>query len=216
MKRTGTLFAGLALVMGSFGVTPLYAQDVSLRSIAPSGTEFLVRLEDTISTRDAKTGNRFQARTLEPLAAADGTVLRAGAVLRGHVDKVETGHKTGHARLWLTFDDVRTPNGWSPLVADVFDIPGVHSVKVDYKRESEIEARTSNRQQQAEAAAAGAFVGAAPGVAEHNGKNAAEGAAAGAATAFMAASGLGQELTLEKDTKLDLVLERPLYLGRID
>jgi len=172
----------------------------------------MVRLEDAISTKDAKGGNRFQARTLEPLIAADGTVLRAGALLRGHVDKVEAAHKTGRARIWLTFDDVKTPNGWSPLVADVFDIPGVHSIKVDYNKESEIEARTSNRQQQAEAAAAGAFVGAAPGVASHNGKDAASGAAVGAAAAFMAASGLGQELILEKDTKLELILERPLYL----
>lgn len=215
MKRTYMLLADIALVLASLGVAPAYARQASSAvtgSRAPSGTEFMVRLEDAISTKDAKGGNRFQARTLEPLIAADGTVLRAGALLRGHVDKVEAAHKTGRARIWLTFDDVKTPNGWSPLVADVFDIPGVHSIKVDYNKESEIEARTSNRQQQAEAAAAGAFVGAAPGVASHNGKDAASGAAVGAAAAFMAASGLGQELILEKDTKLELILERPLYL----
>jgi hypothetical protein len=33
-------------------------------------------------------------------------------------------------------------------------------------------------------------------------------------TAFMVASGMGQELTLEKDTKLELILEKPLYLAR--
>ena len=219
MKHTDIVLAITALALAFLGVTSVDAYQASTAGIgsrAPSGAEFLVRLEDTISTKDAKTGNRFQARTLEPLVAADGTVLRAGALLRGHVDKVEAGRKTGRARIWLTFDDLKTPSGWSPLVADVFDIPGVHSVKVDYNKESEIEARTSNRQQQAEAAAAGAFVGAAPGVAGHSGKDAASGATVGAATAFMAASGLGQELTLEKDTKLELILERPLYLGRAD
>jgi hypothetical protein len=105
-------------------------------------------------------------------------------------------------------------NGRIPLVADVFDVPGVHSLKVDYRREGGIEMRNSSRHQQAEAAAAGAFAGAAPGVIEHSGKDAAMGAAAGAATAFMVASGLGQELTLEKDTKLELILDRPLRLGR--
>jgi hypothetical protein len=219
MKHCSRLLAGTTLFFAALGVAPAHAQQSYSTAGGPtaaSGTEFLARLEDTISTKDAKPGNRFQARTLEPLLAADGTVLRPGALLRGHVDKVEAGHKTGRARIWLTFDDVKTPYGWSPLVADIFDIPGVHSIKVDYKKESEIEARTSTRQQQAEAAAAGAFVGAAPGVAEHKGKDAATGAAEGAATAFMASSGLGQELTLEKDTKLELILEQPLYLGRTE
>ena len=94
------------------------------------------------------------------------------------------------------------------------DVPGVHSVHVVFEREGAIEARTSKRQDQAEAAAAGAFVGAAPGVVAHNGKDAAMGAAAGAVTAFMLSSGLGQELTLEKNTKLELSLDHPLYVGR--
>jgi hypothetical protein len=85
---------------------------------------------------------------------------------------------------------------------------------VDYEREGEIEARTSKHQQEAEAAAAGALVGAASRVAAHSGKDAAMGAAAGAATAFMASSGLGEELTLAKDTKLEIILDRPLYVSR--
>jgi len=179
-----------------------------------AGTRFIIGLQDNLSTANSKSGDRFHGRTLEPLATASGFVLSPGMEVRGHVDKVEAARKTGRARIWLTFDEVRTPAGWSPLVADLVDIPGVHSVKVDYDREGEIEARTSKHQQEAEAAAAGAFVGAAGGVAAHNGKDAAMGAAAGAATAFMAASGLGQELTLAKDTKLEIILDRPLYVNR--
>lgn len=117
--------------------------------------------------------------------------------------------------MWLTFDEIKTHSGWVPLVADLTDIPGVHSVRVDYDREGEIEARTSKRQQEAEAAAAGALAGAAGGVAAHNNKGVAMGAAAGAATGFMIASGLGQEFTLAKDTKLELILDRPLYVGKL-
>jgi hypothetical protein len=40
------------------------------------------------------------------------------------------------------------------------------------------------------------------------------GAAISAATAFMMTSGLGQDLTLLQNMKLELVLERPLHLGR--
>jgi len=200
----------------------LFGQDPAIGRLTPvnapntvsAGTRFVIGLRDNLSTKDAKNGDRFHARTLEPLATSNGAVLLAGLEVRGHIDRVEAARKTGRARLWLTFDEIRTPAGWSPLIADLVDIPGVHSVRVDYDREGEIEARTSKHQQEAEAAAAGAFVGAAPGVAAHNGKDAAMGAAAGAAMAFMASSGLGQELTLSRDTKLEIILDRPLYVSR--
>jgi hypothetical protein len=57
-------------------------------------------------------------------------------------------------------------------------------------------------------------MGAAPGAAKKDGKTAAIGAATGALTAFLVSSGLGQELDLAKGTKLELELERPLYLAR--
>jgi hypothetical protein len=223
MKRTTLLPAMVALLTAILAAgTPVFAQDQptagSTSSAAPnevvSSTRFLIRLQDALSTKDSKAGERFSARTLEPLASADGTTLRPGAEIRGHVDKIEPGHKTGRARMWLTFDDIKTPDGWVPLVAMLTDVPGVHAIRVDFNREGEIEASSSKRQEALEAAAAGAFVGAAPGVASHNGKDAALGAAAGAAAAYMVTSGLGQELTLEKDTKLEVMLERSLYFGR--
>ncbi len=223
MRRISMLPAmAVLLILTLAAALPVSAQDrstaASTASVAPnevtSGTRFLIRLQDTLGTKDAKAGDRFSARTLEPLASADGRVLAAGAEVRGHVNKVEAAHKTGRARMWLTFDDIRTRDGWIPLVAMVDDVPGVHSIRVDYNREGEIEASSSKRQEALEAAAAGALVGAAPGVAGHNGKDAAMGAAAGAVTAFMVESSLGQELTLEKDTKLELILERSIYFGR--
>jgi hypothetical protein len=214
----------LALEVALVTAVPfIYAQDSSagrsvsanaLSAVTP-GTRFLAGLQDTLSTGTAKAGDRFHARTLEPLTISDGTVLAPGLEIRGHVDKVQAAHQAGRARMWLTFDEIKTRSGWVPLVADLTDIPGVHSVRVDYDREGEIEIRTSKRQQEAEAAAAGALAGAAGGVAAHNNRGAAMGAAAGAATGFMAAAGLGQEFTLAKDTKLELILDRALYLGRL-
>jgi hypothetical protein len=186
--------------------------NVNPRAVA-SGTRFLVTLENPLSTKDAKAGAEFQAITLEPLAAIDGTVVRSGTELRGHIDKVDPAHKTGHARLWLTFDDVKTPRGWVPLVAVVDDVPGVHSIRVDEQREGAIEAQSDVRKDAETAALAGAFVGAATGVSSGDAKKAAEGAAIGAVTAYMAASGLGQEVTLEKTTKIELTLERDLPLS---
>lgn len=220
MKHISLLFALAALlVFAPIVVSPTHAQDQSNQgATAPNevipGTRFLIGLDTVLNTGALKAGEPFQARTLEPIRSADGTTLRPGAEIRGHVDKVEAAHKTGRARLWLTFDDIRTPDGWMPVVAMVSDVPGVHSVRVDFDREGEIEARSNKRQEEVEAAAAGAFVGATPGVVSHNTKEAAAGAAAGAATAFMAASGLGQELKLDKNTKIEVMLERSLYFGR--
>jgi hypothetical protein len=215
-------FLAVAASLALLGVRalPAYPQDqaqavpASAPNQVASGTHFLAGLDETLSTSEAKAGDRFMARTLEPLIAADGTVLRPGALIRGHVDRVDAAHAAGRARIWLTFDDIRTPDGELPLVAVVTDIPGVHSVRVDYSKEGAIETQTSKRQEEAQAAAEGALVGAAPGVVAKNKKDAAMGAAAGAATAFMVASGLGQEVTLLKDTKIELVLERPLYFGQ--
>jgi hypothetical protein len=182
--------------------------------IVLAGTRFLAGLGEKLCTKDDKAGKRFVVRTLEPLTTGDGTTLAAGAEIRGHIDKVQPAAKAGRARLWLTFDDIRTASGWKPLVAELIDVPGVHSIRVVYDHEGEIVAASSKRQQEEEAVAAGAIAGAAAGVAARNAKEAAIGAGMGAATAFMMTSGLGQELTVEKDTKLELVLERALALGR--
>jgi hypothetical protein len=222
MKGGSLLFAlGALLVFSLSNTLPALAQDQPTPEPAPSpaaneitaGTRFLAGLEAAVSTKENKNGDRIQLRTLEPLTTAGGTTLRAGVQIRGHIDKILPAHKTGRARMWLTFDEISTPKGWIPIVAVVSDVPGVHSVRVAYDREGEIETRSSKGQQEAEAAAAGAFVGAAPGVAAHDAKDAALGAAAGAATAFMVTSGLGQELTLEKGTKLEVTLERSLFLN---
>jgi hypothetical protein len=181
---------------------------------AARGTRFLISLQTNISTKEDKVGKQFLARTLEPIATAEGATLPAGAQIRGHIDKIQPAGKVGRARLWLTFDEIHAPTGWIPMVADLIDAPGVHSIRVLYDREGEIRATTTKQEDAVFAAAEAAFVGAEPGIAAKNKQDAAMGAAISAATAFMITSGLGQELTLPQYMKLELVLERPLHLGR--
>jgi hypothetical protein len=181
---------------------------------AARGTRFLISLQTAISTKEDKVGRQFLARTLEPITTAEGATLPAGAQVRGHIDKIQPAGKVGRARLWLTFDEIHDSSGWIPLVADLIDAPGVHSIRVLYDREGEIRATNSKQEDAAFAAAEAAFVGAEPGIASKNKQDAAMGAAISAATAFMMTSGLGQELTLPQNMKLELVLERPLHLGR--
>jgi hypothetical protein len=185
----------------------------ALPMAVPTGTRFLVGLDDNLSTKSDKPGQSFRAKTLEPLETPDGTVLPSGAEIRGHISRVEPAGTAGRARLWLTFDDIRTRGGKAPLVAQVVSVPGEMAVKPGESREGEIEARTNYGKREMEAAAAGAAAGAAS-EAKNGKKDAAIGAAIGGTSAFLAASGFGRELDLPKDTKLELELIRPLNLGR--
>ena len=185
----------------------------TVAAAVPNGTHFLVRLGDELSTAKSRVNRKFDARTLEPLETSNGQILPAGAKIHGHISRIEPGGVTGRARLWLTFDDIDTHHGRQPIVAEVSSVPGDYSVRPGESKEGEIGARTSKGTRDLEAAATGAALGAAAGASRGSGKEAAVGAAAGGVAGFMASSGIGQELDLQKGTKLDLVLDRPLYLN---
>ncbi|HUC55433.1 MAG TPA: hypothetical protein VMR90_15385 [Candidatus Cybelea sp.] len=180
-------------------------------AVAP-GTKFLVRLDDELGTKGTQENAKFQVKTLEPLEAGSGIYLPAGAEIHGHVSHVEPAGVAGRAKLWLTFDEIHTRFGDLPIVAEVVDVPGDHSVKSGPRKEGLIEGRSSTQQDAAQAAAAGAAIGAVKGVKDKDKKEAAEGAALAALTAYLMESGRGHELNLPKGAKLELELERALYL----
>ena len=210
--RLKTLTARIALALAApvFLAGPLLAQTTT--ASVPSGTRLLIRLEDKLSTEKNKPGKKFKAKTLEPVQTSDGFILPMGSEIRGHVSRVEPAGLTGRARLWLDFDDVKTSGGRMPLIATVVGVPGEHSVQAESK-EGEIEARTSKGTQELQAAAVGAAIGAATGAVARGGKGAAIGAAVGGAAGFLIASGMGQELVLNKGTKVEIELDRPLYIA---
>jgi hypothetical protein len=179
-----------------------------------NGTHFLVRLDEEMNSGKDKVNKRFEVRTIEPLETSSGYVVPPGARIFGHFSRIEPAGLTGRARLWLTFDDIETRRGTLPIMAEVSSVPGEFSVRAGKSKEGEIEARSSKGTQVLEATAGGAAMGSAAGVAAHNGKAAAVGAAAGGVAAFLASSGFGQEIDLPKGTKLELVLDRPLYLNQ--
>lgn len=176
------------------------------------GTKFLVRLEDELDSKETRQNSKFKVRTLEPLEAGSGIYLPPGVEIQGHVSRVESAGIAGRARIWLTFDDIHTKFGKLPIVAEVVGVPGDHSVKTGKTQEGLIEGRTSTQQAAAEAAAAGAAIGAVKGVKDKDKKEIAEGAATGAIAAYLMESGRGHELDLPKGAKLELELERALYL----
>lgn len=176
------------------------------------GTKFLVSLQDDLSSKGTQENAVFKVKTLEPLEAGSGIYLPSGAEIVGHISRVEPAGVAGRAKLWLTFDEIHTQFGDLPIVAEVASIPGDHSVKPVPDQEGLIQGRSSTQQDAAAAAAAGAALGAVKGVKDKDKKEAAEGAALAAITAYLMESGRGHELNLPKGGKLELELERALYL----
>ena len=180
-------------------------------AVAP-GTRFLVKLEEEMNTKAARQNQEFRVRTLEPLEAGQGIYLPAGALITGHVSRVEPAGLTGRAKIWLTFDEIHTKFGRLPIVADVAGVPGDHSIKPGPAQEGVIEGRSGSQKDAGQAAATGAAVGAMKGVRDKNAKEGAQAAALGALEAYLIEAGRGQELDLPKGAKMELELGRALYL----
>ena len=181
-------------------------------AVAP-GTKFLVELEQDLNSKGTEENSKFRVKTLEPLEAGNGIYLPPGAEVHGHISRIESAGVAGRAKIWLTFDNISTKFGKLPIVAEVTSVPGDHSVKsAGTNQEGLIEGRSSTQQDAAQAAAAGGAMGAVRGVKDKDTKEAAQGAALGALTAYLVESGRGHELNLPKGAKLELELERALYL----
>jgi hypothetical protein len=206
------LFAGTLLI----GRATPYSAALPRKAVevVPNGTHFLVGLDRELGTIGSRVNDTFSAKTLEPLETSRGHILRPGATIRGHISRIDPAGLTGHARLWLTFDDIDTNKGRLPIVAEVSSVPGDFGVRQGDTREGEIEARGNDGAHEAEDVATGAAKGAAAGVFARSAKQAALGAASGAISAFVASSANGRDVDLPEGTKLDLVLDRPLYLTR--
>jgi len=174
----------------------------------PEGTQFLIRLNDKLDTRDLKPGKHFKAKLSEDLIAGNGAVIPRGKTLKGHVSSVEPGL---HARLLLSFDEIDTGRGSMPLIATVLGAPGDHAVK-SVGEEGDLERRGMNKQRTIEAAAVGAGIGAAAGGVAAHGKGAGIGAGSGAAAGVAAALLTDHDLRLEKGTVLEVRLDHPLQI----
>ncbi|HVP51564.1 MAG TPA: hypothetical protein VMT05_05625 [Terriglobales bacterium] len=177
----------------------------------PEGARFIVLLEDKLDTARIDRGKRFKAKLGDDLVAPDGSVIRRGSKIRGHVSDVEQGL---HPRLILSFDQIATQHGWVPLAATVTGVPGEHGLKPETGPEGEIERPGVDKRRAAEAAVVGAGVGTLAGAAAGGGKGAAIGAAAGAGVGLGAGVLSDRNIRLEKGTQLEVQLDRPLIVPR--
>lgn len=184
------------------------APAAAAQSEVPAGTRFVVELRDKLEAKKIKRGKDFEARTLEALRASDGSIISAGAKLKGRVSSVEDN------KVLLRFEQIETSRGRVPIVARVIGVMNEKDVSKKAGEEGEIKASGGRGRSAAIGAAVGAGIGAAVGATQAGQKGAAIGAGTGAAAgALIGAAAGGKDLVLEKGTRLEVELDRPLVFA---
>ncbi|HYT49764.1 MAG TPA: hypothetical protein VEL78_05190 [Pyrinomonadaceae bacterium] len=73
--------------------------------LVPIGTNLKVRLNDTLSSKDSRVGDRFTATVMDPVRFNEGTV-------RGHIRSItKSGRVQGRTTMNLTFDSIELTEG---------------------------------------------------------------------------------------------------------
>jgi hypothetical protein len=161
----------------------------------PAGTNFSVRLIDTIDSETAAPGQMFEATLESPLSFEGDVVVPRGHTVQGHVVEVKSAGKfAGRSELTVALDRLVVGNKTYSLQTDQFHRAG-----------------SSRGKDTATKVGAGAVLGAVLGGIAGGGKGAAIGAAAGGGVGGgVQASGRGQQIVLGSESTLSFTLQAPL------
>ncbi|MEO7672488.1 MAG: hypothetical protein ABIU09_00245 [Pyrinomonadaceae bacterium] len=115
------IFAGAADISAQVRKRPVIKKKVTTirRPVAPklftvqSGKKIRVRMNDTISSKTARVGDRFTVTVTEPVYSTGGViVIPTGSELVGRIDAVKAARKGGNVgELDASFVQVVLPNG---------------------------------------------------------------------------------------------------------
>src|SRR5581483_1612640 len=114
--------------------------------LVPAGTEIEATLQEALSTKTAKVGDKFSAVVSKPVKANNGQVaIPAGSTINGEIIEAEQGKTLpmvrGRGRLNLRFRDITLPSHTSfPLTATLASIHGQNP-----NSEGEVESKTSGK-----------------------------------------------------------------------
>ena len=161
-----------------------------------AGTSFSVQLPATITTKNAKVGDRVAANLNSDLVVNGKVIAKAGALLQGSITEVVSGSNKigGTPTLGLNFDNL--------TLADGSDTPISASIK-------EVSAKSDTARDTAKIAG-GALVGAVIGNQVGNDSGKVIGALIGAAAGTAAAKKTGTEVELPAGTVLGVTLNSPV------
>ena len=162
--------------------------------LVPVGTNLKVRLQDTLSSKESRAGDKFTASVIDPVRFNEAT-------LRGHVRSiVKSGRIKGRTTMNLAFDSITLTDGRTETVHGI--VTRVYDSKGRADEEGGVQSESRGRQtikRSGIGAGAGAIIGAIAG----GGKGAAIGLIlGGAGGAGSVAMNGGKELKLENGTEM--------------
>jgi hypothetical protein len=104
----------------------------------PGGSTLSLRINEEISTRNARVGQSFSATLLEPMRSADGTVvIPAGATVRGQVTRAQSSGNAGErAELAVSFTSVSHGGQTHALRGTVVSPPHVRTINRDTRAQT--------------------------------------------------------------------------------
>ena len=162
--------------------------------LVPIATNLKVRLEDTLSSKESRAGDKFTATVLDPVRFNE-------AILRGHIRSiVKSGKIKGRTTMNLAFDSITLPDGRTGTLHGY--VTRVYDSNARSDEEGGVQSEGRGKQtikRGGIGATAGAIIGAIAG----GGKGAAIGLiVGGAAGAGSLAVGGSKELKLEAGTEM--------------
>lgn len=175
----------------------------------PSGTQLVVKLTNTLSTKGSEEGDPWAGKVAEPIFAAGEEVVPADSTVRGHVTFIKPGRTTGRGEMRLVAETISTPEqGTFTIVAQLQDAQDNNGTKLK-DSEGTVEGPGKSVKSAAKEAGIGAAVGAGVGTLAHGGSGALYGMAIGAmAGVIHSVAKKHQGPLLPPGTELTFVLDR--------
>ena len=208
MKRALSLTLATLSVAISVGLTMWASDDNDIA--LPSGTQLVVKLTNTLSTKGSEEGDPWAGKVAEPIFAGGQEVVPANSTVRGHVTFVKpAGRATGRGEMRLVAETISTPEqGTFTIVAQLQDAQDNSGTKVK-DSEGTVEGPGKSIKSAAKEAGIGAAGGAAVGSIAHGGSGALYGMAIGAMAGIIhSVAKKHQGPLLPPGTELTFVLDR--------
>lgn len=170
-----------------------------------------VRMEDTITSQNARVGDRFRTTVVDPVYAGGTEVIPAGSTITGRVTTVQRAQRKSKAgSMGVEFISVQLPNGTSRAInGSLTDVTGQNST---YDNEGQVTGRSATKRNVVfigGGAATGALIGAIAGGGKGAGIGAIVGGGLGAAGAVFSK---GKEAEVKPGTEFGVILNQSISL----